>query len=578
MPVDVVDRVFTEAQRLNKPLIIRSVPLLKGVINRFAAQYIPEDSVSVLQNGDLTDPTRPAIRDGYSEIGAAQTGIDAALKILRISGFAYLNTTAGTRLLVITIPNSGSGKTYRLDDVDGGTWTVSQTGGSADFDPGNSDTVMFQANDGLYFLGAANVFTMDSSGVMYDALDVSGTLKSPPQGGVDGAYFLNRAWILKAGTSALPPELHYSILLPDPANPDVAWDRLQDGATTVAGRFQLSPNWGAAAVACRPWNQTSMIVFFDTNIEEVIIDSADPGDSSTRRVLEPRFGTRSRDSIVTIGQEMFFLDQFGEFRSLQQTVNAAQAGVVPKPISEPIKDELPGSLNMNALDKVRAIAYRDKIYLWYPRLGESEAKSMAVFDTSLRIWIGAPWRMADEASRVLVSNMRESASKGEELYFSDGAAAVARVYRQFDGSFKDNGATITYSEETKAFDFDIPEANKTPTELELEGKGAQGAVATAAVRIEEGGGWQQLSGQLAIPGNEASDFPLGSASFPLTAASFPLVDADPPLTRAKFHLNELNFGEGRTIQLRVQAKEPGKLFQRTGFRLMARPEAYQEEE
>jgi len=588
MPSELLNAVFDEVMRQGGHLITRSMPVLKGVINRFAAQYIPDDSIAVGQNVDLTDPTRPSIRDGYAEIGAAQSGISSSapdLTILRISGFAYLNTTDGTRNFVITIPNATNGKTYWIaDSISGGTWAEAVTGVPASYDPGGTDTVIFQANDGLYFLGTGNVFTMSKTHVMYDALDADDTAspdtpKSPPKGGVDGCYFLNRAWILVAGTTTKPPEAHYSKVLPDMTSPSTQWARTSTiGDSGIAGRLQLSPNWGSTAVAIKPWNQVSLIVFFDNNIEEVIVNSADPEAGSTRRILEPRFGTRSRDSIVTIGQEMYFLDQFGEFRSLQQTVNAEQSGVVPRPVSEPIQDELPNNLNMAHLDKVRAVAYRDKIYVWYPRLGETEATSVVVFDTSLRVWIGAPWRMEDSASRVLVSNIRSTGTKGEEMYFADGAAAVAKVYRMFTGSYTDNGTAIQYSEETKAYDGGIPESDKTPSEFELEAKGAQGAIATVSVKVEEGGGWQALPGQLEIPGNAASSFPLVPSSFALVPASFPLVDAEPGLVRQKFHLHGLtNFGKGRTHQFRIQASESGKLFRRTGFRFIYRPEKYEEE-
>jgi hypothetical protein len=279
---------------------------------------------------------------------------------------------------------------------------------------------------------------------------------------------------------------------------------------------------------------------------------------------------------------MFFADQFGQVRSLQQTVSAAQAGVVAQPLSEPIAAELPDKLNQTHRNKIRTTRFKDRLFVAYPRLGATEANAVAVFHLGRRIWESI-WLLTNSMGRWVVSDILGS---GEDLWFTDGSTATsgrdatiaAKMYRMYPGTYSDNGAAIRYIETSKAFDFDVPEADKIWDIYEGEARGDNGVEMEAGIRFNEDSGFSDLEGTviLAISG---SSFPILSADFPLTPSDFPLIQGATTLSRKRQNIYGVLSSEtdgdaiearGRIAQIQITSTNTGKQFQRAGFRLTGR--------
>ena len=573
-------------QLFGEPVIWRSQPLTGGLNNRYQAQYIKDDQASELFNVDLDDVTRPKMRDGYlvlaNSTSAMQASITSSLLTKRIAGFGYLHTTFATRKFFIAIDNGASGKCYwRTDVTSAGYWTEALVTTTVSFAVNTADAPVFQVNDGLLVIpeAATNVVSMDKDGALYDG---GNTNTSPPRGAVDGCAFLSRAWLLKQGTTANPPELHYSKLLPAASTVASNWNR--DGVSVsplLAGRLQLAADRGGAAIACKPWNEVSIMVFFSNCIEEVLVFNADPQDGSIRHVIEDHIGCSSRDSVISVGQEMFFADQFGQIRSLQQTVNAAQAGVAAQPLSEPIAGELPGKLNLVYRNKIRCTRFRDRLFVAYPRMSATEANAVAVYHLGRKIWESI-WLLKHPVGRWVVSDIRGS---GDDLWYSDASQGAVgapetiqpMLYRMFPGTYSDNGNPITYTETTKAFDVGVPEADKIWDGYEADARGSDGVVMETAIRFDEDSGFHDLEGNITIS-KPGGSFPILASDFPLTPSDFPLVAGATVLARKRQSLygvtgtdsEDAPESRSRTAQLQITSVNTGKQFQRAGYRLWCR--------
>jgi len=580
MSLDFINKI------VSGPVIWRSEPLTGGLNNRYQAQYIGDNEASELFNVDLDDVTRPKARDGYLVLGGTtaimQASINSGLLAKRIAGVAYLHTTYNTKKLFIAIDDGSSGRCYWRTDVTAtGYWTEALVTTTVSFAVNTSDAPVFQINDGLMIIPevATNVHTMDNDGALYDG---GNTNTSPPRGAVDGCAFLNRAWLLKQGTTANPPELHYSKLLPSPADPSTQFNR--DGVSvspTLAGRLQLAADRGGQAVAVKPWNEVSLIVFFNSCIEEILVFNANPQGGSIRRVIEETIGCASRDSVVSVGQEMFFADQFGQIRSLQLTVSNAQAGVVALPLSERIASELPGKLNQQYRNKIRSIKFKDRMFVAYPRLGSTEANAVAVYHLGRKIWESI-WILKHPVGRWFVSDIRGS---GDELWFSDGSTTTGqdtgitcKLYRFFPATYSDDGYAIKYMETTKAFDFGVPEADKIWDGYEADARGSDGVTMETGIRFDEDSGYTDLEGAVVISA-VGSSFPILESDFPLTPADFPLVAGVTTLARKRQNIYGVLASEtdadpiearSRIAQLQITCNVLGKQFQRSGYRLWAR--------
>jgi hypothetical protein len=566
-------------------LVVES-PEYTGTNNRSRAREIGDREAAELLNVDLEDPTTPKRRDGYREVQAKQSGF--VTTNLRGCLLADFDDGPYSRLMVAGF---NGGRTYHTHSPASNGWkealVTSEISGtvSRSYFPNDERAKGVQGNGLLYIVAPNSGSTMHVMRADGTLLDAGGLNESPPADAVDGVYMLSRMWFLAGSTlywSKLLPEA--GDLLPTPA----AFDR--DNSTAGGGgSLNLSPERTGIPVAVLPWRNESLICFFKNQIEEVIIDSANPINSVRRRV-EGRFGCGARDSIVQIGDEVFFLDQFGSYRALRRNQLGTMQGVVPEPISDRFRGELPNNLNMKHAWKTQAELLGEFLYVLYPQGTSTDPNAAMVIDLG-RQTIYGPWVFARPMSRLMVSDIEGGAPR---LYGLDGhtASPQSRVYRFFDGFYSDNGTAIKYQETSKAYDFNGPWVDKIPEWYDMEFTGDVGAVPVLSVRTSEnddfvpvGAKAVELSTASSFPLVAGDDFPIAAADFPLVGGvikntsmkgeihetytgNLPLYDSDLPLTDEDLPLYGAGgTTPGRVIQWRVEESTDAVAFERHSVRI-----------
>lgn len=561
---------------------------LTGVNNRWRTSRKIGDSESPeLLNVTLEDQARPSKRDGYLEVESGHAVFSSGA--LRGSLFAELDVGVASRLMVVGFPG---GKTYRTHSPDGPEWqealvTEDATGTvSRSLDVTTDRAKCVQGNDLLWLLTpgtGTTIHVMDTTG---EWVDCGSAKTSPPVNAADGVYMLSRLWLV-GGT-----RLYWSKLLPTRADlvPDAtAFDTVDNADGSVAGFIELSPEQSGEAVAVVGWREQSLIVFFKNQIEEVVVDTTNPF-NSVRRRLEGRYGCGARDSIVQVGDDIYFMDQYGSYRSLRRNELGSDQGIVSLPVSEIFREELPGNLNRQYLYRAQAALLEEFLYVCWPAAGSDTPNRMMVLDLGRETTTG-PWTPAASISRFMTSDIE---GRGFRLYSLSGDAS-SRVYRHFDGWYSDDGTAITYRQTSKAFDLGVPHVNKQAVWYDVEFIGEIGAVAVLQMRTNENDAWTSIAAKAVEPETAGLTFPLTDDDFPLTDASFPLTASDPKVTTMKGWIPETHTGDlplydqdlpltnadlpldsggglnhGRVIQWRVLNQDDGTYFEVVGVRIGVR--------
>lgn len=539
-------------------LVWRYEPSTGGLFNRIRAQYLGEQFYSGGLNVDLSDVSAPAKRAGYDEMDIGKG--DLSDVIFRCSAGLDFDPSDGTAHKIFLAVTDDGKTVYATSLTD--DWTET----NPTVDPTIDEPKMIQVNDFVMMIrGAAEPVVIDSSG---NATVGDGSSAAPPNNAVDICVFLTRIWALIPGN---PTRLAYSKSVASYASVQTDWE--DTTASAIAGYLELSPEAGNDPIAIAGWNGTSLIVWFNRCIEEVVVDPTLPHTNSIRRPLEASFGCCSRDGVVAVGQNFYFPDQYGQIRSLQQTVNAEQAGVNPKPLSEQIKGLIPDRVNKAHLSKIRCEVYQDLLLVGFPLDQATEANAIAVYSLSHQLWEGA-MKLKRPIRDFMLSNID---GNGDEIFFFDGGTdlnptgaegPLTKVYRMFSDSYSDNGTAITLTFETRAIDYGFPELNKTPEWLEVEVIGDAGAHVEASIQLNEDGIWHTLSESMDITGSNKPFI-----SYPLT---YPLVSPVAGTQRKIFQLGELTtFGVSRKHKIRISESTDGKWVAIAGIRMMARPQPYE---
>lgn len=539
-------------------MLVTSDPLLAGVVNRFHQRALPEGACQELLNLDLSDPVTPVRRDGYGLVDIGQGGL-SGLTTKRIGGLAWFNPSEGDRFLLISIPSGGSGKLYQTKDPVSLPWLEVKTATGGSVDMGADDLVSFQANDKLWLLpgGGGFVTVVGNDGI---AIKSTGLATDAPSA-IDGCYMLGRVFLLFGNKVAWPFQLL-------PVTPIGGWN-----LDTQA--LSMSPNRGARPVAIRAWRDSNLIVFFDLTIEEMIVAPADPSDS-IRNVIEPAIGCCSRASVVPLGDDFYFADQWGQIRSLKRSDLGSNNGVIATPISEPIKGEIPGRVNHRHLDKMRSVVLDDHLEIYYPRDASTQANARMIYEFSTQSWHG-PHVFADEIGQLVVSGIRGT---GEELYSTNGSATspAAEVFLWNQGTFTDNGEAIECRETTRSMDLGFPEASKVWRTLEVELYGQQGIAPTVLIRTQEDGDFAEIE---ALPGTlpftDEGDFPLLPTRFPLLPEDFPLVTVPSTTRRFRYRLDSDVASPSRCLEVQIAESTAGLTFERRAWRVTATVNHYEPE-
>lgn len=323
-------------------------------------------------------------------------------------------------------------------------------------------------------------------------------------------------------------------------------------------------------VALKKRRNGELIVMLTNGIEALYQDfptyqatdlAALPIVSWTRKVIEPTIGCGARDSVVNYGEDLFFLDHEGNYRTLGRTEVDTQAGVTSLAISEQLGGTLPDNINLAKMYLSQAIIFQDKLFLAFPSGTATTNDTVAVYDMKQRAWAGL-WS-GIPVGKWLVSDLETA--KQRRLYFSH-ATSNGSMYELLDGVYTDlrisdsatAGTAITYEDKTRQENFDSI-GMKLGSFLECEAEGDNDA--RIAVLASLDGGAETQIGTMFLHGTGLF------LSFFLDDNGTPPVLSDAPRQTSRFHLESLGHWVG--IQLIFRNTDSGKVVKWIGHRLGA---------
>ena len=431
MPYQVLDAVYLQASQSGHPLIYNSLPLTGGVNMRLDPRWIDETEAAELVNVDLDDPASPSTRAGTKRVLIGSDGMttSAGNRFAAIGEYLPPNSSPAWIAAVTRGADTGLWATWNPEGA-AQEWKELQDGASQSVDVGSDDAFMLQANGNFWIFspGSSSAWMVD------EAFLVSTSTGLAPANPVDATYLFERLWVLQ-GT-----KLYYTTLLP------TAFSAFDQSAQSL----DVSPRRQAEAVAVVSWRSgpnASLIVFFEDSIEEVIVDNSTVA-NSTRNTLSETVGCSSRDSVVLVGEDIVFADQYGQIRSLRRTITGEMQGVAVEPLSARVSPELPGRAKKGCLGKIRCALHRELLLVAFARDVDDDPLDVMVYHTSRGVWWGR-WRFPRPIGNWLGSRIR---GEGEDLFFTDGqtlgtgaAGPQVVIYRMFTKETVDQDVSSTAS-------------------------------------------------------------------------------------------------------------------------------------
>lgn len=317
-------------------------------------------------------------------------------------------------------------------------------------------------------------------------------------------------------------------------------------------------------IAIREFRQNEVIVFLEDKIEELIVIDAGIAPANmtnwVRRTIDPLIGCGSRKSVATTGEDIFFVDQYANVRSIARTINDAAQGVKSLPISDPIQGFI-DRVNKPFLFNSVGWAWDRFYYIAFPLDDAYDASHVMRFDTTRGAWDG-PWTFPRGIKDVTIGTLTDatasSSDKSPTIFIATNHGGMGEVIRFKDGDETDSGTSIAYQSTSKRISYDVPDVKKSWRRLEIFAVGTDDIDLTISVNLDQTG-WIEL-GEMNLLGEapilpQILDFPLSSSS----------------VISKKFSLEGLN--PSIDIQVRM-AGSVGGAVQILGFSLAAHPDNY----
>lgn len=216
-----------------------------------------------------------------------------------------------------------------------------------------------------------------------------------------------------------------------------------------------------------PFRNSDLICFMADRIDLLAItdsalDNFSPGYTGwSRAVIDTRIGCAGHLAVTSTGDDLLFIDQYGNVRSLNRTITDNQQGTKSLPVSAAIQSYI-DRINMVHVRKCTAEFFDRFALFGFPLDSATEVSHVFVFDTVTRAWYG-PWTGRFPAKVMTVATMSDptAAQKFQDpsLYLGSSELSSGVVYHAFDGT-TDNGDPIIYQEVTKRLTYDEIETPK----------------------------------------------------------------------------------------------------------------------
>lgn len=241
--------------------------------------------------------------------------------------------------------------------------------------------------------------------------------------------------------------------------------------------FSMGGSTKQEIVAIKSFRGGDVMFFMQDRIEVLHLDG-DPinglsGSSISaglwsRETIDSTIGCGSRRTVQTVGEDLIFIDQNANVRSIARTITDNSQGTKSQPLSAPIQSWI-DRVNIAALGTAEAASYDRYYVISLPIDSATTPSHTFVADIINRAWYGpwtGVWSTVKSLAVATLNAATLDADKSPTLYVGGAETANGVVYRSFSGT-TDSGNPIVYQETTKRESFGTLDARKKPSRLRV---------------------------------------------------------------------------------------------------------------
>lgn len=479
-----------------EPEFTFEVPSFRSGLVRFPHySQSPVDSVRLAQNCVFTGQGYLTRRPGLSAIADGEFG--TADELL---GIVSEGVPRDRKLHVIHQDQTGAGAgETRYRQYDGSSW-----GGTGGVDMAatiEADRPMKPAwarrstgeialftprSDGIGIVNTENGSVPADIHTSSNETTLTASSGTNPPGHTVILHFKDRLWV--AGGFFKPNTDRYRIYYSNILDPET-WDNL----------FQFIPisNVGESVIGMAGWRNEQLAIGTETELWLLAIGQSQQQLDWALKKLSGAIGVGSHYSMIVIRDDLFFMDQYGDIRSLKLSIAETSGTLESLPVSFPIRDDIRLMIvDTPQVDPQTIVAA--KLYEGNYLIGEltagSDAGSVGIgqvflFDTQHLGWLG-PMLYQNIKARGLAGGCELTG----EFVSETQTQATARKIREYIAlnsitnpnvyeitGDNDDGTAITVILESQVYDFGQPHVDKILKWVEIEFDGTDGFMVEGSV-------------------------------------------------------------------------------------------------
>lgn len=429
--------IVPNTMNAQRPAHIVQASFNGGMRDREHPSLLEDNEFAYMKNGECRDgglaKLRRARRSMVEQLGANPQG-------------CYYYTPLSANAVVVA---AASGRIYKWEGS-GASWTLVDAAVQL---TNTTDPVNFVVIRGrLYILSGAldNVWSWD--GTALTLTDESNNNTDPPRGNI-GCQQAGRMFVAGVESTATITNAR-DYYFPSDVNDGQTFNRSSNN--------QITPTDGTEAItAMVPYRNEGLLVFTrnSTHIWDVGGSTVTGDNGFTRTTINSKIGCIAPRSVVVVGNDAFFLSADMQVRTIKTTDNDVSIGV-----AMPVTFLVPNLMNRINKSKAHLAAgvFFDNYYLLAVPLDSSSVNNaVLVFDMlhQRQTFGGNVPACMGEWTNIAVNQWVVTGFDGvSQLYYMD--SQNGGLVRMFSG-INDDGTTIPFEIQTKAFDMGYPYLDKT---------------------------------------------------------------------------------------------------------------------
>lgn len=517
-------------QTLEQEIILNFRDFSGGVNNKLHPLLLPENQCEKLDNLDISIPGIVKSRLGY------QSKLDDLSLDTRVGAglYDYLKDDGTHTLLLWQSDLSAGNGNFGFFEWNGSasTWTAQ---GADDFDV-TSSTGALDEIFGLPFKDLMIfVNSVTGAAIDWDGSTLAGNIHATDASNDDffPSGHIMASWLGRVFVSGNSLTMSNQFSSPKPGFvwPSKIFDPVDGKWSRTSRAFRVGQGNGCHVRALLPIRNREMIVFCNNTIHAVLPPinmfsqtafGHPTAENFPVQEIHPSIGCGSGKTAKLVGEDIIFMDQYGNIRRLSRTQLEQNRGVVGLPISDPIQGYI-DRINKIYLGLCTAFVSGRNYYISVPLDSATSLSHTLVFDVPLGVWMGIrdySW------SNYVESSVEDTINDSEKrIYVLDGTTNI-QMYEIESGN-SDDGTAIGQTFQHKRLDFGLPNTHKIGKTLWMYFV-ASGNADVEVFASPDGGGFQVLEGSpINLSGNAGSiptEYPYTLGGGGVIRKSFRLTD------------------------------------------------------